>query len=58
MKSGVNYSDRNAIKAMQAEGKTAEEISDELGVVLPCIKSFMGDEVETDEVDEDEEELE
>jgi len=53
MKSGANLNDVNRINEMYAEGLTAEEISEELKIVLSCVASF-DPEPELDGEDEDE----
>lgn len=40
MKAGANLNDVNAIAAMYADGKSAEEISEALNIDLECVKSF------------------
>lgn len=40
MKPGANIHDVKEIMAMYAEGKSAEEISEELRIEFECVKSF------------------
>jgi hypothetical protein len=40
MKPGANFQDINRIRAMYAEGKSAEEISAALNIVLTCVESY------------------
>lgn len=40
MKSGANYVDQGRIRDLQAEGNSAEDVSNMLQIELSCIESF------------------
>lgn len=40
-KTGANQNDINSIRRLAEQGKSAEEISQSLMIVLPCVQSFV-----------------